>query len=233
MQLEPVSRLAAGVARSLDDLLTPILGYSDLLLAALGPGTKGCDQVREIRRAAERSRDLVRQLAAFGRQQVLVLRPADLRDIASGMEGAVRRSLPANVSLSVECGAEPATVNVDRSRIDQVIVNIAGNALEAMPCGGSLSLEARAARQEDLDAAEHAGFILSDAAVLRVCDTGTGMSGEVCEHLFEPYYSTKSAAGSGLGLATVWGIVHQHGGVVLVDSLPGRGTAVVVLLPRA
>ncbi len=230
-RLESIGRLAGGMAHDLNNLLTPILGYSEMLLATLEPESRPHMQVREIRKAAERSRDLVRQLLAYSRCQVLALRLVDLTEAVRAMEPLVRRMLREGIQLCIDIADEGPPVRLDRGLMEQVLANLVDNAQNAMPEGGTLRIVTRPARQDEIEALRRAGISIPSPMILRVCDTGRGMSEEVKQHIFEPFFTTKGDRGAGLGLAMVWGIVKQHRGGVLVDSASGTGTWVTVFLP--
>lgn len=231
-KLESVGRLAAGVAHDFNNLLTPIMGYSDLLRYQLRglPDLRG--MVEEIARAAERARDLVRQLLAFSRKQLLDLRNVDLRQVVSGVEKLLRRALREDIQVAIAASPEPCQVRADVGQLEQVIMNLAVNAQDAMPNGGSLRIRTEVV---DLDApfcARHAELRPGRHALLSVADSGHGMDAEVRSHVFEPFFTTKEVGkGTGLGLATVHGIVKQHGGAIVLESAPGRGATFDVYLP--
>jgi two-component system, cell cycle sensor histidine kinase and response regulator CckA len=230
-RLESIGRLAAGIAHEMNNLLTPILGYTELLLGSLPADHPAHVQVAEVRKAAERSRDLVRRLMAFCGCQVLVPVTVSLHDLASGMEARIRRCVRPGVSFGFACDDGGVTLRVDRLQIENAVMNLVTNSQEAMPQGGALFIEARPARMDEREVLDRMGCDMSFPAVIRVSDTGAGIVRTVQQHLFEPFSTTKTTMGAGLGLATVWGIVRQHGGIVLVNSSVGRGTSVTIALP--
>jgi PAS domain S-box-containing protein len=231
-KLESVGRLAAGVAHDLNNLLLPILGYAELLMAADSSHRAAGSPVDEIRQAAERSRDLVRQLLAFARKQVLETRCVDLRDVVAGMEPLIRRTLTENIELRVQLPGEPVPAVVDKGQVEQVLMNLVVNAHDAMPHGGLLAVGAVRVTLGVSDKAAP-GLRPGDYACLFVSDSGHGMPPDVRAQIFEPFYTTKGTAGTGLGLATVYGIVKQHGGAISVESLVGEGATFRVFLPLA
>ncbi len=228
---ESIERLAAGVAHNQNNALTPILGYSTMLLAMLEPKETQYAQVQEIRKAAERSRDLVRRLLAFSRSQALALELQDLPTIARSLERTVRRMLRPDIELvmDLEDGCPP--VRVDRRLIEHVIVVLVDNGLDAMAQRGVLRIVSRGALPAEVEALRQMGIVIPTPVILKVCDSGPGMSDEIRQHLFEPFYSTKGTERAGLGLSSVWGIVQQHGGTVTVEDAPDGGTWVTIVLP--
>lgn len=231
-KLESVGRLAAGVAHDFNNLLTPIMGYSDLLRYQLRDLPESRGLVEEIARAAERSRDLVHQLLAFSRKQLLDLQPVDLGQVVSGVERLLRRTLRESIEFSIAASPEPCQVRADVGQLEQVIMNLAVNAQDAMPDGGSLRIRTAVV---DLDAsfcATHAELRPGRHALLSVADSGHGMDAETRSHVFEPFFTTREVGkGIGLGLATVYGIVKQHGGAIVLESEPGSGATFDVYLP--
>ena len=215
-KLDSLGRLAGGVAHDFNNLLTGITGYASLLLErANGDGELRRD-LTEIKRAADRAAELTKQLLAFGRRQVLKPRPLDLNAVLADTGLLLRRLLGVHVELELRPAAELGIVRADPGQIEQVIVNLAVNARDAMPDGGRLTIETR-------DAGDHVELVVSD--------TGLGMDEETRARVFEPFFTTREQ-GVGLGLASVYGIVHQSGGEVGVESVPGEGTVFVVRLPK-
>jgi two-component system, cell cycle sensor histidine kinase and response regulator CckA len=235
-RMEAVGRLAGGIAHDFNNLLTAISGYAELLLMRLPMGDPGRQDGEEILRAAERAATLTRQLLAFSRRQVLQPRPVDLNTTVRGTERLLRRLIGEDVQIHLELAADLPAAVVDPGQIEQVLVNLAVNARDAMPGGGVLriatGLRRLGASSDDLRRelpTPHGTFV-----ELLVEDSGMGMSEEVRERIFEPFFTTKEdGRGTGLGLSTVYGIVEQSGGTILVDSAPGMGTRFSVLLPTA
>jgi two-component system, cell cycle sensor histidine kinase and response regulator CckA len=223
-KLESVGRLAGGVAHDLNNLLAPIIGYSELLMADFEPDDPRAESVEEIQKAGERAKELVQQLLAFGRKQALEFRRIEVNPIIENFRGLLRRAIRENIEMRIEPGPElPATLG-DVGQIEQVIMNLVINAQEAMPEGGVLTIETGSA--ENATAQQH--------VYLAITDTGPGIDADTREHLFEPFFTTKrDSGGTGLGLATVYGIVQQHGGFIEVKSNPGAGARFEVYLPVA
>jgi PAS domain S-box-containing protein len=225
-KLEALGQLAGGVAHDFNNVLAAISGYAELLHGDLAADDPRRADVDEILKAAERATRITRQLLAFSRQQVPAATPVDLVGAVRDLSRMLRALLPATIALRVspETGAPPVEVLADRSQLEQVVINLTVNARDAMPAGGTLSVEVRTETSPEI----------ADIAVLEVRDTGVGMSPEVRAHVFEPFFTTKEPGhGTGLGLATVYGIVRQHSGAIEIASAPGEGTTVTVRLPLA
>jgi PAS domain S-box-containing protein len=232
-RVESIGRLAGGVAHDLNNLLCPILSYGGLLTRELPAGGEPREFAEEIVLAGRRARELVQQLLAFGRRQVLSVRPVSLEEILREFEKLLRRTIREDVAIELRCAPDVGPILADRGQIEQVIMNLAVNAGDAMPEGGRLTLVTRGVRLEGREEAERLGVAPGPYALLEVVDTGTGMEEEISRHIFEPFFSTKGTGGTGLGLATVHGIVRQHGGAIRVASRPGEGTTFSILLPIA
>lgn len=233
-KLESIGLLAAGVAHDLNNMLTPVIGYAELLDRGLGPAPDLQAHAREITRAGKRSRDLVQQLLAFSRRQTLSMQTVDLRQIVTGVEQLLRRTLRENIGIEVVLPGYPCPVRADVGQIEQIVMNLAVNAQDAMPQGGHLSIEAEVVDVDEAYAASHAHHSVGPHVLLSVSDTGVGMDEDTKSHAFEPFFTTKERGyGTGLGLATVYGIVKQHGGSIWLYSEPNRGTACKVYLPAA
>jgi nitrogen-specific signal transduction histidine kinase/ActR/RegA family two-component response regulator len=237
-KMEAIGRLAGGIAHDFNNLLTGILGYSQMRLHSLAGGepinaSQLCEDFQEIHRLGERAADLTRQLLAFSRKQILAFRVVDLNAVVADMEKMLRRLIGEDIDLITHLDPALHRVKVDSGQMEQVILNLAVNARDAMPGGGKLTIRTSNLERDGLQACEdsqsHAGTFVQ----LAVSDTGCGMDEQTQEHLFEPFFTTKPvAAGTGLGLATVYGIVQQTGGSIEVSSTPGRGTTFEILLPR-
>ena len=232
-KMEAVGRLAGGIAHDFNNVLTAIAGYCDLLLEDLSSDDPHRGDIREIRKAADRAAALTRQLLAFSRRQVLSPQLVELNELVADMRSMLERLLGEDVTLDVVAGAELGTVHADPGQLEQVLMNLAVNARDAMPEGGRLTI-ATADIQLDASYAElHLAAEPGPYVMLAVSDTGTGMDEHTKAHLFEPFFTTKEAGkGTGLGLATVYGIVKQSGGYIWVYSEPGQGTTFKVYLPR-
>jgi two-component system, cell cycle sensor histidine kinase and response regulator CckA len=233
-KMQAVGQLAGGVAHDFNNLLTAIIGFSDLLLANHRPSDPSFQDIMNIKQNANRAASLVRQLLAFSRRQTLRPQVIQLGDVLSDLRMLLARLLGENVELQVVHGRDIWPVKVDLSQFEQVVVNLAVNARDAMPEGGRLYI-----RTSNVDAAMVAKrysqreMPAADYVLLEVEDEGTGMSADVMEKIFEPFFSTKEVGkGTGLGLSTVYGIVKQTGGYIYVASEPGRGTTFSVFLPR-
>jgi PAS domain S-box-containing protein len=232
-RLEAVGRLAGGVAHDFNNLLTVILGYSTMLLRRPPEGDALTQKVREIQRAGERAAALTHQLLAFSRRQVLVPRVLDLGAIVRDMESMLRRLLGDDIELTTAVDGDLDRVRADPGQIEQVVVNLAVNARDAMPEGGRLTIEARNLEMASSVPVERGGIPSGRYVTLCVRDTGSGMTDEVRRQVFEPFFTTKEMGkGTGLGLATVHGIVTQSGGHIALETTPGSGTIFRIYLPR-
>ena len=232
-KMESVGRLAGGVAHDFNNLLGVITGYGDLLLHEIGPGHPSHRRVVEIRKAADRAASLTRQLLAFSRKQVLQLRVLDLNAVVAGIEPMLRRLIGEHIELITALDNGVGRVKADLGQMEQVIANLAVNARDAMPRGGKLLIETGNVELDAVYAATRADARPGPHVMLAVSDTGHGMDAEVLGHMFEPFFTTKAPGlGTGLGLATVYGIVRQLGGQVMVYSEVDRGTSFKIYLPR-
>jgi two-component system, cell cycle sensor histidine kinase and response regulator CckA len=232
-KMETVGRLAGGIAHDFNNMLTAIIGNTQILLDQAQEDEDLRVGLREIELAAERSAALTRQLLAFSRQQVLQPRPLDLNRTIIGMEGMLRRLIGEHIVVTTRLSAKDSDVYVDPSQMEQVILNLVVNARDAMPRGGELVLQTSVA-ELDRDAAAHHDPNLRGGhyVALSICDTGHGIDDETRERIFEPFFTTKPVGqGTGLGLSTVYGIVKQSGGMVVVESQIGQGSTFRVLLP--
>ncbi|HQR29061.1 MAG TPA: response regulator [Anaeromyxobacteraceae bacterium] len=232
-RLEAIGTLAGGVAHDFNNLLTAINGYAALAIDALPPGDPVREDVEEIRRAGARAADLTRQLLAFGRRQVLAPVSLDPGEVVSGVEKMMRRLIGEDVDLATELQPGCWRIRADRGQLEQVLVNLAVNARDAMPDGGRLSISVANVTLGEREARRHPEGVPGDFVRIRVVDTGHGMTPEVMGRIFEPFFTTKEPGkGTGLGLSTVYGIVRQSRGFVGVTSAPGAGTTFEVYLPR-
>ena len=233
-KMEAVGRLAGGVAHDFNNYLTAILGYSEILALELGPDHAARDRVEQIHQAGERAAALTSQLLALSRRQSLEPEVLDLAELVRGLLAMLRRLLGENVRLTTIAPPGLGRVEADRSQLEQVILNLAVNARDAMPQGGCLTFELRDVELDRAQASARVGLRPGPHVVLKVSDTGIGMDAKVQERIFEPFFTTKERGkGTGLGLSTVHGIVHQSNGAITVASAPGRGTTFEIHLPRA
>jgi two-component system, cell cycle sensor histidine kinase and response regulator CckA len=231
-KMEAIGGLAAGVAHDFNNLLSIILSYSELLAADLSEDNPMRADLQEIRSAGLLAATLTRRLLAFGRQERLEPKVVDLCHIVSGMEKMLRRTIGEDIELITNFDPECGKLCVDLGQMEQVVLNLVVNARDAMPDGGQLTIEAAEVTLDAAFAAEHAGVIAGPHVLLSVSDTGVGMNEATLAHMFEPFFTTKERSkGTGLGLATVFGIVKQSGGTVWVASTLGHGTQVKIYLP--
>ncbi len=232
-KMEAVGRLAGGVAHDFNNLLTAISGYSDLLLHRLPEYSTLRRDVEEIRKAGDRAAALTRQLLAFSRRQVLQPKVLDLNTVVTNMGQMLRRLIGEDIELSTDLSPSLSRVKADPGQIEQVIVNLAVNARDAMPGGGRITVATADAELSPAYAAAHPEVRPGPHVLLSVADTGHGMSDETQAHLFEPFFTTKERGkGTGLGLATVYGIVQQSGGHIRVNSASDSGSTFLIYLPQ-
>jgi len=232
-KMESVGRLAGGIAHDLNNMLAVILGYGEILEEDLPAGDPDHENVREILAAGQRARDLTRQLLAFSRKQLLEMHPVDVAEMVNGLKNMLGRLLGEDITFKVIAAPGTARVNADRSQLEQVLMNLCVNARDAMPGGGTLTIETSQILLDEYYVSSHPGIKPGRYVQLTVSDSGCGMDAETKRHIFEPFYTTKDTGkGTGLGLATAYGIVKQHGGDIWVYSEPGKGTAFKVYLPR-
>ncbi len=232
-KMEAVGRLAGGVAHDFNNLLTPILGFAELLVETFEADDPRYGDLRTIMSAAEQARDLTAQLLAFGRKQILDMRRLDLNEIIDESVPMLRRLLRENVHLGLKLGADVGVIRADASQLENVLINLVVNAADAMPDGGTLQIETMNADLEEGNVEQHPGCAPGRYVLMAVSDDGIGMDSETMSMIFEPFFTTKGLTeGTGLGLATVHGIVKQHQGSVWVYSEPDRGSVFKVYLPR-
>jgi two-component system cell cycle sensor histidine kinase/response regulator CckA len=232
-KMQAVGQLAGGIAHDFNNVLSAIMMANDFLLNAHKPTDPSFQDIMQIKQNATRAATLVRQLLAFSRRQTLRPQVLDLRDALSDLTMLLKRLTGEKVRLDLVHGRDLWPVKVDVSQFEQVIVNLAVNARDAMPDGGKLTIRTANVPAGETDRPEYKGMPLADYVLIEVADTGTGIPADIVDKIFEPFFSTKEVGkGTGLGLSTVYGIVKQTGGFIYVDSEPNRGTAFRIFLPR-
>lgn len=231
-KVEAIGRLSGGIAHDFNNILGVIIGYTEALQKRMRPEDAFRDAIDEIQRAAKRAASLTQQLLAFSRNQILEPKILDLNAVVHDMEKMLGSLLREHIELTLVLLDSPATVKADRTQLEQVILNLTVNARDAMPEGGKVTIETSNADMREANPARPAYLQPGSYVLLKVTDTGCGMTREVQAHAFEPFFTTKEKGkGTGLGLATVYGIVKQSGGYILVDSEPGTGAAFEIYLP--
>ncbi len=232
-KMQAVGQLAGGVAHDFNNLLTAMIGFCDLLLLRFQPGDPSFGDIMQIQQNANRAANLVRQLLAFSRQQTLQPRVLNITDVLVDLSHLLRRLIGENIELKVVHGRDLGRVKVDQGQFEQVVINLAVNARDAMPAGGILTIRTSNIRCDEARRRGHEVMPAGDYVLIEVVDTGVGIAGDNLARIFDPFFSTKElGSGTGLGLSTVYGIVKQTGGFVFVDSNPGQGAAFEIYLPR-
>jgi len=232
-KMEAVGRLAGGIAHDFNNLLTAILGYCELLTDRVRDDLSLMSDIEEIQKAGERASRLTRQLLAFSRKQPLASQVLDLNDVVADLEKMLSRVIGEDIRFEIDPGKSLGPVKADPGQMEQLLMNLVINARDAMPKGGRIRLSTGNAVIDREFARRHEGAVQGQYVRIVVDDTGCGMTPDVLAHVFEPFFTTKPAGkGTGLGLATVYGIVKQSGGYVTIDSTPGVGTSVTIYLPR-
>ena len=233
-RLESIGRLAGGVAHDFNNMLMAIGGYAETLSADLDSGDPSQQGFAGIRQAVDQAAALTRQLLAFSRNQELRPTVIDLRELVATVEPLLRRLLGERIRLDIRPSAELWPALADRTKLESVLVNLSVNARDAMPGGGTITIETANVELDETYASSHAEVVPGPYAMIAVSDTGTGIDDETASHIFEPFFTTKEVGkGTGLGLATVYGTVRQSGGHIWVYSEPGRGTSFKIYLPRS
>jgi signal transduction histidine kinase len=229
-KMEAVGRLAGGVAHDFNNLLTVISSYAELIL--FDDAMKGREEIAEIRGATARAAKLTRQLLAFSRRQAMEPRIVNPNDVVRGVEPMVCRLFDTNITVETSLSPDTPLIRVDPGQLEQVVMNLAINAADAMPDGGRLTIDTSGVRLRDDHAKPDADLAPGSYAVIRVRDTGHGMDATTAAQIFEPFFTTKEPGrGTGLGLSTVYGILKQSSGTVCVESTPGEGSLFTVYLP--
>jgi two-component system cell cycle sensor histidine kinase/response regulator CckA len=232
-KMEAVGRLSGGIAHDFNNLLGVIIGYSQVLKRTLPPGTAFLEHAEEIEKAGQRAAALTRQLLAFSRQQVLALAVLNLNSLISEMQKMLPRLIGEDIEIVMALDPAIGRVKADQGQLEQVIMNLAVNARDAMPDGGKVVITTTNVSLDEAWTRLHPGSKVGDYVMLAVADTGTGIDSETLAHIFEPFFTTKERGkGTGLGLATVYGVVKQSGGYVSVESAPGKGASFQIYLPR-
>src|SRR5688572_4453051 len=231
-KMEAVGRLAGGIAHDFNNLLTAVLGYSDLLLANPELPPPAAADALEIRQAATSAVELTRQLLAFGRKQLIQPTALNVTAALERLDRLLQRVIGDNVRLAMRLDPDVEHVRLDPGQFEQIVVNLAVNATDAMPRGGTLTVETSTQRLDDAYASQHLSVVPGEYVMVAVSDTGEGIDANVLPHIFEPFFTTKPAGkGTGLGLATVYGIVKQNAGHIWVYSEPGHGSTFKIYLP--
>jgi PAS domain S-box-containing protein len=232
-KMEAIGRLSGGIAHDFNNLLGVIIGYSEILKRKIAAESPLYECADEIEKAGQRAVSLTRQLLAFSRQQILSPAVLDLNALVDGMEKMLPRLIGEDIVVTTQLSKEIGRVKADHGQIEQVVMNLAVNARDAMPQGGKLRIETSNVEFDDAYVRHHPGAKPGSYVMLAVADTGIGMSAETLVHIFEPFFTTKEVGkGTGLGLATVYGVVKQSGGYLWVDSALGKGSVFQMFLPR-
>ncbi len=233
-KMESIGRLVGGIAHDMNNMLLPILGYAEMVLEVLPEDHPARTKVENILKAADSTRTLTRQLLAFARKQVLSMETVRLGALISDFSKMLRRTIREDIRIEVILRSTSDVIRADRSQIEQILMNLAVNAQDAMPNGGKLTFEVDSVYVDEAYVAQHLGASPGPHVVLSVSDTGTGMDRETLERIFEPFFTTKERGqGTGLGLSTVYGIVKQHNGYITAYSEPGQGSVFKILFPQA
>ena len=232
-KMQAIGQLAGGVAHDFNNLLTAMIGFCDLLLLRHKPGDQSFSDIMQIKQNANRAANLVRQLLAFSRQQTLQPRILNITDVLAELSNLLRRLIGENIELKMTHGRDLGLIKVDQGQLEQVIINLAVNARDAMSGGGRLTIQTSNVSTSEPTRREHEEMPPGEYVAIEVLDTGTGIPKENLVRIFEPFFSTKEVgSGTGLGLSTVYGIVRQTGGFIFVDSVPGEGAKFTIYLPR-
>jgi two-component system cell cycle sensor histidine kinase/response regulator CckA len=232
-KLEGIGRLAGGIAHDFNNLLTVIIGYTEMVLDQIGPDKPISKDLAEIRSASDRAVALTRQLLAFSRKQTLNVVTMDLNTVIESMRNMLERLISADIGIRSQLGDDLPPILADRVQVEQIVMNLVMNARDAMPRGGVITIDTRAVTADAVRAATHERAVAARNVALEIRDTGQGMDSATQARIFEPFFTTKGAGeGTGLGLATVYGVVQQLGGHIAVSSRPGNGTTFSLYFPE-
>ncbi len=233
-KMETIGRLVGGIAHDFNNMLTPIIGYADMILKFdLDPGTSAYESMEELYEAATRAKNLTRQLLAFGRKQMLLLKTVNLNDIITDFYKILRRTIREDIRMEFEPDPGLWLIEADTTQIEQIVLNLCINAQDAMPEGGDLIIRTRNEIISAPKSIENELMSPGNYSVIIISDSGTGIDSENMKHIFEPFFTTKRELGTGLGLATAYGIVRQHQGYIAVHSREGKGTEFEIYFPKA
>jgi two-component system, cell cycle sensor histidine kinase and response regulator CckA len=231
-RIETVGRLAGGIAHDFNNLLTAILGYTELLLSNRAGDDAERADLEEIQKAGTRAASLTQQLLAFSRKQVLIPKDVDLNQAVTDLQSMLARLIREDITLECDLSAAPAVIRIDPTQVEQVLLNLVLNARDALPAGGEIRLEVARVPRSQVELPPELQPATTDYVRLRVIDNGVGIPAEARSHLFEPFFTTKGIGkGTGLGLASVYGIVRQSNGFITVDTEPGKGTVFTMHFP--
>ena len=231
-KIESIGRLAGGVAHDLNNLLTPIVGYADLLKREYSQNTHAVERIDHILSASEKAKRLVQQLLSFSRKQILDMKTIDLNQVLSSFHDILRRTIRENIDIQMHLSKETFGIRADKNQLEQIIMNLAINAQDAIEGNGKITFETAPVVLDEEYARQHVGVKPGRYFMLAVSDDGCGMDNETLSQIFEPFFTTKGVGkGSGLGLATVYGLVKQHGGNIWVYSEPGKGSIFKIYFP--
>ncbi|MDR3578673.1 MAG: ATP-binding protein [Oryzomonas sp.] len=231
-KIESIGRLAGGIAHDFNNMLMPIYGYSELLKLHMQPGDPDVEKVNKIIQAADKAKILIQQLLGFGRKQILEMKIIDLNEVVSSIYEILQRTIRENIDIRLHLTQETSGIRADRHQIEQIIMNLIINAQDAIENKGVITIETAEVALDEEYARQHVAVKPGRYMMLVVTDTGSGMDQETISHVFEPFFTTKAEGkGTGLGLATVYGLVKQHGGNIWIYSEPGKGSAFKIYFP--